>query len=50
MGEALLALLADGAERERLCALGLERAAGLHAGSAPRREVDAICREVAAEN
>jgi glycosyltransferase involved in cell wall biosynthesis len=49
VGEALLALLADGAERERLVALGLERARGF-SWDRTAREVDAICREVAAES
>ena len=39
----------DGAERERLVALGLERARGF-SWDRTAREVDAICREVAAEN
>ena len=48
VGEALLALLADSAERERLVALGRVRAREFTWERAAR-EVDAICREVARE-
>jgi glycosyltransferase involved in cell wall biosynthesis len=48
VGEALIALLADRAERERLVALGRARAAGF-TWERTAREVDAICRAVAAE-